>query len=118
VNEGVLVVDQQDLALAHLRGFAFRRTGIAEPRVADRRQHRLGLQFGLGFLVLGIGIKQQRRAGAHFGNAVLDADGAQRQAGVHVAVETDHADCAAIPGARALLVVFDETASPRVSAHR
>src|SRR3546814_3184070 len=37
-------------------------------------------------------VVEQRRAGPHFGNAVLDADRAKRQAGIHVAVEADHAD--------------------------
>ena len=80
--------------------------------VADGGNHGGGLQFGFGFFFLRDAVVQQGRAGAHLGDAVLDADGAQRQAGVHVAVETDHADRTAIPGARALLVVLDEAHRP------
>ena len=51
---------------------------------------------------------------AHLGNAVLDAHGPERQPGIHVAVEADHADRPAIPGARALLMRLDEAHGPEL----
>ena len=107
------MVDQQDVdAVADARGGAFGAGCVAGLCVADGGEHGGCLQFGFGFFFLGIAVVEQRGAGAHLGNAVLDADGAQRQAGVHVAVEIDHADRAAIPGARALFILLDEAHRP------
>ena len=72
----------------------------------------------LALLLVGIGVVEQRRAGAHLGDAVLHADGAQREAGVEVAVEADEADGAAVPGARRALVVLDELHRPRLRRAR
>ena len=65
-----------------------------------------------GFFLVGNGIVQQRRTGTHFCDAVLDAHSAERQAGIHVAIETDHADRSTIPCARALFMGFYEAHRP------
>ena len=113
--ETVLVVHQQDRqSLAHTGSLARGIAGISGRRLADRRQHRRCLQLRLGFFFLRIGIEEQRRAGADFRDPVLDADRTQGEPGVHVAVEMNHPDRPAIPGARALLVVLDEPHRPQL----
>ena len=71
-------------------------------------QQGRGFQACLRFLGVRVRLEQQRRAGAHLGNAVLDAHGTQRQAGVHVAVKADDTHRPAVPAARRVLMVFDE----------
>jgi hypothetical protein len=68
----------------------------------------------IGLLLLRHRIVQKGGAGPHLGNAVADADHAQGQARIHVAVEMHHADGAAIPCARALLVLLDEAHGPEL----
>jgi hypothetical protein len=93
------VIDQEhSTAFANLRR---RRAGGGRClSSADRGEHRSGLQAGLGFLRLRVAVVKQCRAGANFGDPVLHADGAQGQAGVHVAVEGHPPDRAAVPAAR------------------
>ena len=107
------MVDEQDLhPLPDPRHVARHLARIACTCVTDCRNHRRCLQFGFCLFFMRIAVVQERRTGAHLGDPVLDADGSQRQPGVHVAVEADHADRSAIPGAWALLVVLDEAHRP------
>src|SRR5690606_17927429 len=113
------MVDQEDIrALAYPIGRARLRLHVGLAGIADRRQHRGCLQFGLGFFLCTIRIDQERRASAYLGNAILDADGAKGKAGVHVAVEMHHADRTAIPGAWALLVFLNKAHGPKLRRSR
>ena len=83
-------------------------------RAAERVEEGRRLEARLLLLDLRIGVVEQRRADPDLGDAVLDADRAQGQAGVQVAVEADEPDGAAVPGARRALVVLDELHRPRL----
>ena len=62
----------------------------------------------LRLLLFGDGVVQQRGAGANLGPAAGDPDRPERKPGIHVAVEAERADRAAIPAAGRFLVVLDE----------
>ena len=79
--------------------------GVAVP---DRVEQRRRLEPRLRLLAVGVGTEQQRRPGPHLGDPVLDPHGAQREAGVHVAVESQIPDRASVPAPRRVLVVLDE----------
>ena len=64
---------------------------LAEGAVARR------LRLPLRFLLVRIAVVKKSRPGAHLRHPVLDADGAQGQPGVHVTVEPDGPDRAAVP---------------------
>ena len=115
MHERILVIDKQDLPTqSDLGGSAALKLGIGLAGLADGGNQGRCLQFGFGFFFLGDGIKQQCRAGAHFRHAVLDADRTQRQTGIHVAVEADHANRAAIPDPWAALVLLDKAHGPKL----
>ena len=99
VDERVLVVHEEYAPPgAHrLRRCVLRRGDAGGP--PDRVEERGRLELDLALLGLGDRIDEERRARADLGDAVLHADRPQREAGVHVAVEADEADRAAIPRA-------------------
>ena len=115
------MIDEEDRhPLTDLGHIAQRARFIALAGIADGAEQGRSLELGLGLLGLRIGIEQKRRPGADLCNAVLQADGAQGQTGVQIAIEVNHADGAAIPGAGALLIGLDEAHGPelRRAGHR
>jgi hypothetical protein len=114
VDERILMIDEQHAAAgAGSRARRMRRT-VEPARAADRVEERRGFQLGLGLFGGGIGIVEQGGAGTDLGDAVLHPNGPEREAGVEVAVEADHAHRTAVPRARRALVVLDELHRPRL----
>ena len=113
VDETVLVVHQQDFQ--SLAGFCVLLPGgclAGKPRLAHGSAHGLRLEFGFRFFVLRDAVVKKRGPGADLGQAVLDAHGSKGEAGVHVTIEQNSADGAAIPGTGRLFVILDELHRP------
>src|SRR5579864_876627 len=114
VDEGVLMIDQQHLAaLAGLRsGRSSSRGGGAV--AGDRRKQRRALEPTLIVLADWVAVEEQGRTGADLADPVFHADRAQGEAGVHVAVEGQPADGAAIPAARRALLLLNKADRPEL----
>ena len=117
VHERVLVVDQQHPQAAAGRTARARggRTSApaairpASASVSSRARALICVSFSSASGTESI---QQRRARPHRRDPAGDVRGAQRQPGIHRAVEADLADGPAVPAARGLLVVLDELHGP------
>ena len=100
VGEGVVVVDDED---AHHRPVAAARTASSIARsTPPRLGHRLLV------LVVGLGVGDGAAAGLDVGDAVLDHDGADVDAGVEVAGVAQVADRAAVAAALDRLELVDD----------
>src|SRR6266487_2736588 len=77
-------------------------------RHLDRAQHALRLGLGLGELVLGLGVGHRAAAGLDVGDAVLDDDRADVDAGVEVAGVAEVADRATVSAALDRLELVDD----------
>mmetsp|Transcript_37491 Transcript_37491/g.79876 ORF Transcript_37491/g.79876 Transcript_37491/m.79876 type:complete len:371 (+) Transcript_37491:484-1596(+) len=115
VHERVLVVDQQDASgVVAERGRQLQRQARRGGRVGAEHgvAHGRGLELGLGLLRGRVRVEEESRTSSHLGNAALDVDSAQSQAGVEAAVKADHAHSAAVPVTRGLLLFLDKLDGP------
>mmetsp|Transcript_100904 Transcript_100904/g.291828 ORF Transcript_100904/g.291828 Transcript_100904/m.291828 type:complete len:455 (-) Transcript_100904:1059-2423(-) len=114
VHKGILEVDEQHLLPGATE--IGRRDEARRPRqgsgARDRVEASGGLQLCLLLLRLGDAVEQQSRTGTDLGNAVVDANGPQGQAGVQVPIEGDMSHGGAIPPALRLLLLLDKLHRP------
>mmetsp|Transcript_40074 Transcript_40074/g.82044 ORF Transcript_40074/g.82044 Transcript_40074/m.82044 type:complete len:503 (-) Transcript_40074:1749-3257(-) len=118
VHERVLVVDEED-ALALAFGMEGRGVGGVGcggvgrgGGAADGVEEGRGLELRLRLLRWRVRVEEQRGARPHLGDAVDDADGAEGEARVDVAVEPQLPHCPAVPAPGGALVVLEELHGP------
>ena len=119
VHKTVVVIDQEHLA-ARAGGIGRKRRQRFWRIAAQCLEQRRRLDLAFAVFRRGIGIEQAGGADAHFGQAILHADGADGQPGIDAAVEIHRADRAGIPAPRRTLIVLDELHGPqfRRTGHR